>query len=72
MKYEKKINIFVNGQKYQCSKSITLLNLLSYLNYQPSLLVIEYNKIICNSNDWKKVYLTMNDQIEIVTIVGGG
>ena len=42
MKYEKKINIFVNGQKYQCSKSITLLNLLSYLNYQPSLLVIEY------------------------------
>lgn len=64
--------IFVNGQKYNVSKSINILNLLKYLKYDPYLLVVEYNKIICTSDQWDKIYLTTNDRIEIVTIVGGG
>jgi len=69
---EKQITIIFNGQRYRCSKSITLLNLLDYFNYTPSLLVIEYNKVICTTENWGKTYLKHNDKIEVVSIVGGG
>ena len=66
------INFYFNGQFYTVSKPITLLELLIYFNYQPSLLVIEYNKSICNKENWSKIIIQMNDKIEAVSIVGGG
>jgi thiamine biosynthesis protein ThiS len=63
---------FVNGQQYYTYNNITLSDLLEYFNYTTSLFVLEYNKSICNKNDWNKIFITNNDKIEIVTIVGGG
>jgi thiamine biosynthesis protein ThiS len=34
--------------------------------------VIEYNNVICNKKNWDKIFITNDDKIEIVTIVGGG
>jgi sulfur carrier protein len=65
-------NFFLNGEKYYIEDEITLLQLLTYFNYNISLLVLEYNNSICNKKNWDKVYITNNDKIEIVTIVGGG
>jgi thiamine biosynthesis protein ThiS len=65
-------NFFVNGQKYYTYNQITLLDLLQYFNYTTSLFVLEHNNSICNKNDWNKIFITNNDKIEIVTIVGGG
>ena len=64
--------IFLNGQEYYIEKEITLLNLINYFNYNNSLLVLEYNNLICNKKNWHKLFLQNNDKIEIVTIVGGG
>lgn len=65
-------NFFLNGEKYYIEDEITLLQLISYFNYNISLLVLEYNNSICNKKNWDKLYITNNDKIEIVTIVGGG
>nr|YP_010283318.1 Thiamine biosynthesis protein [Psammodictyon constrictum]ULD16437.1 Thiamine biosynthesis protein [Psammodictyon constrictum] len=62
----------LNGEKYYIKQNINLLDLVAYFNYNNALLVLEYNKAICNKIYWKETFLQDQDQIEIVTIVGGG
>ena len=66
------VNFFLNGQKYYTTNSINLSDLLSYFNYNSTLLVLEYNNFVCNRKNWNTIFLKENDKIEIVTIVGGG
>jgi len=66
------INFFLNGQKYYTQDQITVFDLISYFDYNTSLLVLEYNNLICAKKNWDKIFVTNNDKIEIVTIVGGG
>ena len=67
------VNKFLlNGQKYFTKQTINLFDLVNYFNYNDSLLVLEYNNLICNKKNWKNIFITNNDKIEIVTIVGGG
>ena len=43
-----KINYFIlNGQKYGTDYNLTLLEVVKYFNYNTSLLVLEYNNLIC-------------------------
>ena len=63
---------FVNGHEFYTEINITLLDLISYFNYATSLFVLEYNNSICDKTQWEKIFITNNDKIEIVTIVGGG
>ncbi len=65
-------SFYFNGQKYYTNQPINLKELLNYFNYKTSLFVIEYNNFICNKNEWNKIKIKKNDQIEIITIVGGG
>ena len=62
----------LNGQNYCINQKVSLLDLINYFNYKDSLLVLEYNKLICDKSHWKDVFISDLDQIEIVTIVGGG
>jgi sulfur carrier protein len=63
---------FLNGQEYFTEFELTILQLLEYFNYNPSIIVLEYNNSICNKNYWNSIYIKNNDKIEMVTIVGGG
>ena len=63
---------FLNGEQYSTESELTILNLIKYFDYTTSLLVLEYNNLICNKKNWNKIYIKNNDKIEIVTIVGGG
>ena len=63
---------FLNGHEYVINSELTILELINYFNYNTSLLVLEYNSLICNKKNWNKIYIKNNDKIEIVTIVGGG
>jgi sulfur carrier protein len=65
-------HFYLNGQTYVTSSSLTLLDLIMYFNYNKSLLVLEYNNVICNRKNWDKTFIENSDKIEIVTIVGGG
>ena len=63
---------FLNGQQYFTESKFTIFELIKYFNYNTELLVLEYNHLICNKNNWNSIYVQENDKIEIVTIVGGG
>lgn len=70
-----KLNVFfLNGQKYYLNnqQKLSILELVVYFNYNTSLLVLEYNNLICKKKNWHDIIITNNDKIEIVTIVGGG
>lgn len=62
----------LNGYTYFTEYKVTIFELISYFNYNSSLLVLEYNNLICRKKNWDKIIIKNNDRIEIVTIVGGG
>lgn len=62
----------LNGEIYCTKQEVNLFDLLVYFNYNNTLLVLEYNKTICNKTNWNFIFLQDQDKIEIVTIVGGG
>lgn len=65
-------NFSLNGQIYSVQENITLFELINYFNFTDSLLVLEYNNLICDKKSWKEIFIKNQDKIEIVTIVGGG
>jgi sulfur carrier protein len=65
-------NFILNGQQYSIKQEVTLSDLIDYFNYDSSLLVLEYNNVICNKKNWENICIKHQDKIEIVTIVGGG
>ena len=66
------IHFTVNGQNYFTEHKLTIFELIDYFNYNSSLLVLEYNHLICAKENWQKIVIKNKDRIEIVTIVGGG
>ena len=62
----------LNGRKYYTKQAISLFDLIQYFNCDDSLLVLEYNNLICNKKKWENILIENYDKIEIVTIVGGG
>lgn len=65
-------NFFLNGEWYYSKEDLSLFDVITYFNYNDSLLVLEYNSLICNKLKWKETIIKDHDTIEIVTIVGGG
>jgi thiamine biosynthesis protein ThiS len=63
---------FLNGEEFFSEKALNLLDIIEYFNYNSSLLVLEYNHFICPRKNWDTIFINDKDQIEIVTIVGGG
>ena len=66
------VSFFLNDQEYYGNELFTILDVVKYFGYNFSLLVIEYNNLICDKKNWDKIFIRNNDRIEIVTIVGGG
>ena len=69
------MKIKVNGEekKLELDKESALLSTaLHYMGYKPNTIVVELNNLIVNSIKWEKVKLKDGDNLEIVSIVGGG
>ena len=68
------MKIRVNGEErlIECNKSISLNETIQILGYSSNTVVVEVNKLIINSAEWKDKYIQSGDKLEIVSIVGGG
>jgi len=69
------MKIKVNGEekKIELDKENALLSTaLHHMGYKPNTIVVELNNLIINSMKWEKVKLKDGDNLEIVSIVGGG
>ena len=69
------MKIKVNGEekKIELDQENALLSTaLNLMRYKPNSVVVELNNLIINSINWEKVKLKNGDNLEIVSIVGGG
>ena len=69
------MKIKINGEekKLEVNQENPLLStVLNLMGYKPNTIVVELNNLIINSVKWKKVKLKDGDNLEIVSIVGGG
>ena len=69
------MKIKVNGEekKIELDQDNALLSkALDHMGYKSNSIVVELNNLIINSMQWGKVKLKDGDNLEIVSIVGGG
>ena len=69
------MKIKVNGDEkdLEINREHALLSeTLVKMGYKPNKVVVELNNLIVNSKKWKEVRLKDGDNLEIVSIVGGG
>ena len=69
------MKIKVNGDEKKIEidqENILLSTLLNSMGYKSNTVVVELNSLIINSTKWEKVKLKDGDNLEIVSIVGGG
>ena len=69
------MKINVNGEEKKIDlgqENILLSTALNSMGYKPNTIVVELNNLIINSIKWEEVKLKDGDNLEIVSIVGGG
>lgn len=62
----------INGKETTIPDNITVTELLSFLKIKQNYVAVELNKEIVKRSNWDSTNIKENDQIEIVTFVGGG
>ena len=66
------IEIILNGKRINIDSSINLPELLRMQGLEPERAVIEYNFKILRKENWEKLRFKPNDNLEILSFVGGG
>ena len=69
------MKIKLNGdfQKIKTDKkNLNLKLVIDKLDLNPKLIVVEFNGLIINKQNWEGTIVKEGDVLEIVTIVGGG
>nr|CRF40208.1 Thiamin biosynthesis protein S [Laurencia snackeyi] len=66
------LTIFINGDPFNCDSSMSLTDILLYLNIDLDNVVVEYKDQIIDKKRFNTLFLKSNDSIELITIVGGG
>ena len=69
------MKIRVNGEEKKIDldqENALLSTALNSMGYKPNTIVVEVNNLIINSLKWGEVRLKDGDNLEIVSIVGGG
>nr|YP_008519716.1 thiamine biosynthesis protein [Nannochloropsis oculata]AGI99070.1 thiamine biosynthesis protein [Nannochloropsis oculata]AHX25358.1 thiamine biosynthesis protein S [Nannochloropsis oculata] len=64
--------ILINGEVYAINYTVNLSQLFEFLDIKSTALITEYNQVILKTDFSKNIFLNPFDQIEFVTIVGGG
>lgn len=66
------INIQINGEPFNCSEPISLQFLLNYLDFNSERVAVELNDTLLPDTLFHSTYLSDQDKLEVITIVGGG
>lgn len=66
------MNIRINGRAEAVDKASTVAELIAMRGLSPDKIVVEHNRRIVPRQAWTDVSLQDDDNIEIVSFVGGG
>ena len=66
------VDVIVNGETRVVNEGATVHELLQALRMDPRYLAVEINRELCPRATHAATVLQADDQVEIVTLVGGG
>jgi len=66
------VDIILNGQTHDASDDATVADLLAELELRSQLVAVEVNRQLVPRDDHATCRLHPGDELEIVTLVGGG
>ncbi|HSV44137.1 MAG TPA: sulfur carrier protein ThiS [Candidatus Bathyarchaeia archaeon] len=66
------MNVVINGKTITLTREMTLGQLIQEKCPNPKTVVAEVNQAIIKREHWPQTPIKENDQIELVTFVGGG
>jgi len=66
------MKIVLNGEERELGEPTTLAALLAQLQLEPNRVAVEVNRSIVPRNQHAQCVLREGDQLEVVTLVGGG
>ena len=66
------IEIQLNGKPHSLSEDVNVDSLLEELSIPKGKVAIELNRKVLHKENYTKTVLKNNDQVEIVTFIGGG
>lgn len=66
------VQITFNGQPYDARESATIADLLADLQLTPKLVAVEVNREVVSRRLHDSHVLQPGDEVEVVTLVGGG
>ncbi len=66
------IQITVNGQAVEIESSMTVEQLLDTVDVPPNYLAVEVNADVVPREDYTSKMVSAGDEVEVVTLVGGG
>lgn len=66
------MQIIVNGKNEEVQTGISLMDYILSRRIEPEKAVVEYNFEIAGKEEWSKITLKQNDNLEILRFVGGG
>jgi len=66
------MRLVVNGQTRQLSDGATLKQLVDQFGLSPTRVAVEVNRELVRRANYERTVLHDGDQVEIVTLVGGG
>jgi sulfur carrier protein len=66
------VRIILNGEPREVTPGATLASLLSELKLTPDKVAVELNRRLVRAERYAETMLKPDDQIEVVTFVGGG
>jgi thiamine biosynthesis protein ThiS len=66
------MRIRLNGEEYEIDHGASVVQLLERLALRPERVAVERNRTVAKRADWASTVLEADDEIEILTFVGGG
>ena len=66
------MDVMINGENHQVQAGVTVVGLLEHLDLGSATVAVEINKELVRRAEHGEHKIEAGDQIEIVTLVGGG
>jgi thiamine biosynthesis protein ThiS len=66
------VKVRLNGAAREVRDAITLATLVEELDLRPDVIAVELNRAVVKRGTYSEKRLAPGDEIEIVTLVGGG
>ncbi|MDD5359780.1 MAG: sulfur carrier protein ThiS [Sulfurovaceae bacterium] len=66
------MTIIVNGETKEVKESITIQELIEFLNIKVGVMATAVNMNIVKKDDWDIFRLSQDDKVELLQFVGGG